>query len=123
MASAKSSWTSTVTVTKGKRKLAQTKSNDDPGTIPADVKPRVKKASSQTNASPPKRRTSDRVANKLAKKRVSMDDDDGFVFTRPSKQRKLKSVEDKQTKQADSRKADKPFVLDLDSDVSVFFWR
>jgi hypothetical protein len=115
MASVKSSLTSTTTVTKGKRKLAQTKSNDDP----SQVKTRVRQT--QANSPPPKRRTSDRIANKLGKKRASMEDDEGFVFTRPSKQRKLKPTEDEPPQQVDSRRPTKPFVLNLDSDVSICF--
>jgi kinetochore protein Mis13/DSN1 len=112
------STTSTTTTLKGKRKLAQSKEYpESPPTTPPNGKStttRGKKRISEVNSPPAKRRrSSDRIANKTGQKRASMEDDDGFVFTRPSKQ-KRKVAEVKEV----STRPEKPFVMDFTAEVS-----
>ena len=113
------STTATTTTLKGKRKLAQTKDYPDspPATPPPppqnNVKTRALKSKINDVNSPPskRRRSSDRIANKLGKKRQSMEDDDGFVFTRPAKQKRKPAVPEEPPQRA------KPFVMDFTVDV------
>jgi hypothetical protein len=113
------STTSTTTTLKGKRKLAQAKEYpDSPPATPPNGKSsttRGKKRVSEANSPPSKRRrSSDRIANKTRQKRTSMEDDDGFVFTRaPKHTRKVAEVKEV------SRPA-KPFVMDFTAEVSLF---
>ena len=114
------STTSTTTTLKGKRKLGQTKDYpDSPPTTPPNgmstTTTRGKKRINEANSPASKRRrSSDRIANKTGQKRTSMEDDDGFVFTRAPKQ-KRKVAEVKEV----SRPA-KPFVMDFTAEVSLF---
>jgi hypothetical protein len=113
------STTGTSTVLKGKRKLAQTKEYPDspPATPPPatqnNVKSRALKSKINDVNSPPskRRRSSGRIANKLGTKRQSMEDDDGFVFTRPTKQKRKPAVPE------DPPPRTKPFVMDFTADV------
>jgi kinetochore protein Mis13/DSN1 len=114
------STTSTTTTLKGKRKLGPTKEYpDSPPTTPPNgtstTTTRGKKRINEANSPPSKRRrSSDRIANKTGQKRTSMEDDNGFVFTRAPKQ-KRKVAEVKEV----SRPA-KPFVMDFTAEVSLF---
>lgn len=91
--------TSTSTL-RGKRKLSQTKEYRDspPATPPPapNVKATTTRPKKQINdlGSPPakRRRSSDRIANRLGTKRASAEDDDGFVFTRAAKQKRKAAV-------------------------------
>ena len=111
------STTATTTTLKGKRKLAQTKEYPEspPATPPQNnVKTRALKSKiNDVNSPPPKRRrSSNRLANKLGTKRQSMEDDDGFVFTRPAKQKRKPAVPEEPPQRT------KPFVMDFTADVS-----
>ncbi len=114
------STTTTTTTVKGKRKLAQTKEYPEspPATPPKDgttMTTRGKKQIGKGIDSPPakRRRSSDRIANKTGQKRQSMEDDDGFVFTRPPKR---KTQPTQKTIPA-SKPSAKPFVMDFTADV------
>jgi len=115
--------TTTMTTLKGKRKLAQTK--DYPESPPATPPPapvtkgsRGKKRMSDVNSPPQKRRrSSDRIAKQVGQKRESLEDDDGFVFTRPAK-KKAATI----TSKAEITKPtapSKPFIMDF-TEVLVF---
>ena len=112
--------TVTTTTLKGKRKHTQTKDYpDSPPATPSppsqnNVKTRALKSKIHDVNSPPskRRRSSDRIANKLGGKRQSMEDDDGFVFTRPTKQRRKPAVPKEPPQKT------KPFVMDFTADVS-----
>jgi len=120
-ASTTSSTTTTTATAKGKRKLAQAKEYPDspPATPPTErttATTRGKKQSANEGASPPakRRRSSNRIADKTGQKRQSMEDDDGFVFTRAPKRKT-------QTTQAQvnppPKPVAKPFVMDFTADV------
>jgi len=119
MRSLKSTAATGTTTLKGKRKHAQTKDYPDspPATPPRDVKTTTTTRGAKTkvidlNSPPPKRRrSSDRIANKTGRKRQSMEDDDGFVFTRAPKQKR---------KPAQPEPSSKPFVMDFTVDVIAF---
>src|SRR5438046_1776254 len=109
----------TTTLKKGKRKLAQTKDYaDSPPQTPLanNVKTtttRVKKQTIDLSSPPSKRRrSSDRIANKFGKKRPSMEDDDGFVFTRPTKQKRNPAAPEEPT-----HLVSKPFVMNFSAEV------
>ena len=112
--------TSSTSTLKGKRKLAQTKDYPDspPATPPhhngKTTTTRVtKKQVFELNSPPAKRRrSSDRIANKAGQKRQSMEDDDGFVFTRPSKQ-KRKHVPEEVEAEPKVRQPTKPSFMDF----------
>jgi hypothetical protein len=122
--------TATTTATlRGKRKLAQTKEYPEsppatpPPAKPADFKTRGKKQAVDLNSPPAKRRrSSDRIANKLGQKRQSMENDDGFVFTRAPKQRKQRKSSARAENAAEQRApppiVNKPVVMDFNTDVS-----
>lgn len=116
MRSLKSSTAAATTTLKGKRKHTQTKDYPDspPATPPHNnnVKTTTAKNKIIDLNSPPakRRRSSDRIANKTGKKRQSMEDDDGFVFTRAPKQKR---------KPAQPEPSSKPFVIDFTADVPV----
>jgi len=107
-----SSVTATTTTTKGKRKLAQAKEYPDspPATPPKGM--RGKKRISDVSSPPQKRRrSSDRIAKQQGQKGDSLEDDDGFVFTRPAK-KKAATVSSK-PEVSKPRAASKPFVMDF----------
>src|SRR5271169_3830529 len=88
---------STTSTLGGKRKHRQTKDYPDspPATPPHKAKVKTTASRGAKNKiidlnSPPskRRRSSDRIANKTGTKRTSMEDDDGFVFTRAPKQKR-----------------------------------
>src|SRR5271156_350475 len=117
--------TSMTTTTTGKRKLAQTKEYpDSPPTTPSPpnvkTKPLKKQAFDLTTSPPAKRRrSSDRIAQKQGQKRTSiaMEDDDGFVFKRASKQKRKTPSTSEETKSTSS----KPFVMDFTADVCALY--
>ena len=115
------STTATTTTTKnsttstkgGKRKHGQTKDYPDspPTTPPYNVKVMATASRGAKNkivdiTSPPskRRRSSDRIANRTGTKRTSMEDDDGFVFTRAPKQKR---------KPAQPEPPSRPFLMDF----------
>lgn len=108
------------TTLRGKRKLAESKGYPDspPATPPQDdvkaKKTYTRKLLREANSPPAKRRrSSDRIANK---KRQSMEDDDGFTFTRAPKQRR-KATKPEEPLQ---KKASNPSVVDFSADVCQF---
>ena len=113
--------TTTVKVS-GKRKLAQTKEylHSPPPSPPQGRQNNAKTLKGRNHAadieSPPakRRRSSDRIAQKQGKKRTSMEDDDGFVFTRAPKQKRTAAVQSEQPQLPVSHK---PFVMDFTADV------
>ena len=117
--------TSTTTTTTGKRKLAQTKEYpDSPPTTPSPPNVKTKPINKQVfdlTASPPakRRRSSERIAQKLGQKRTSiaMEDDDGFVFKRASKQKRKTTVIPEETKSTSS----KPVLVDFTADVCALY--
>ena len=72
----------------------------------------------RVDASPPtkKRRSSERIANKLEQKRVSMENDDGFVFKRAPKQR-IRKAEAPEKLLETAKPVAKPFALEVVADV------
>jgi hypothetical protein len=93
--------TASTSTLKGKRKFAQTKEYPDsppttPPLPPANAKATTTRTKKQITdlSSPPtkRRRSSDRIANKLGTKRTSAEDDNGFVFTRAPKQKRKAAV-------------------------------
>lgn len=123
MRSLKSASSSSTPTLKGKRKLAQTKDYPDspPATPPhhnngKTTTTRVTKKQVFDLNSPPakRRRSSDRIANKTAgQKRQSMEDDDGFVFTRPSKQKRKLAVAEEVDAVPKVRQSTKPSFMDF----------
>jgi hypothetical protein len=111
---------SSTSTLKGKRKIGQTK--DYPESPPATpphhngktTTTRVtKKQVFELNSPPAKRRrSSDRIASKTGQKRQSMEDDDGFVFTRPAKQ-KRKLVAEEVEAEPKVRQPTKPSFMDF----------
>ena len=123
-----STTTMTTTTVKGKRKLAQTKELQDSPPVIANGREgttRGKMTMSEVQSPPAKRRrSSDRIANKMAQKRESIEDDDGFVFTRAPKPKKAKTATSTATAAPVTAKvasaaprAAKRFVIDFTADV------
>ena len=111
---------SSTSTLKGKRKIGQTK--DYPESPPATpphhngktTATRVTKKQVFDLNSPPakRRRSSDRIASKTGQKRQSMEDDDGFVFARPAKQKRKLVAEDVEA-EPKVRQPTKPSFMDF----------
>jgi hypothetical protein len=105
--------TTTTSTLKGKRKLAQAKDYPDSPPNGTTTTTKIKKQVNEVNSPPSKRRrSSDRIANKQGTKRQSMEDDDGFVFTRAPKQRRKAAVEVEPLKPVKPTTS-KPFRMDF----------